>query len=971
MCLFAQGAYTPPNADYSFPRTMLQNEDLADVQASLADPVKQSAYAQIWNMAKQNPPTSNSSDSDRTVRSQIAKEAAFVYYMKRKYHSGNDNIVVLSAFDSLKYLDRSRDLLNSINPAVGYISNSYIFYDEWQIRTKELINYLIAYDLLLGSGLDPADLATAKSLLHEFAGNHCMRALDSYSVPFLPDLQFYPVNPNNHGVMMSGALGLAAIVLNDVTSTDTNFQPQQWMNVAMWNFDHLLFRNDTNVPRVSEPDVIAGYAEGPNYFWYGFQNAFPFIRAMWNFLPDGTYDYTYEGETRSIRHPWYDQNIHNLYDWVKRIRMPNGTNPAIHDSKIEQGWAGSVLSLTGYPEYNIPNAFGYNSFHIRSQFIATNTPYSDYDEALFQALPISGDLVFRSAYNDPSATYMHLIGKHGTALYGAKAHHQADATSFELYFNGEVLALDSGYAGSAYSSNTNKATDHNLILVDGSGPGAPSSEWVNSNNEAYIENYFDGDFIDYGEIRSSWRNANMIRKTLFLNDSYFVIADFIESTGSHDYTFQLHGKGLVGADANSGEGNCTPDFTNNRVVYKRGDSELLGHIQARGGASNYSTVSDEYAKGGNNSYRDYSKTLVQKNNVSNTEFLSLLYPYESANAPMVNELAINDQVNAIEVNGTTSTEIIFTQANQEVVNIPAAVSSLGGNVQADGLYNVFSVDNNEEFRMAFMEDGTYFSFKGTPILSTDTRMDVSISKTGEGTFSGYASSPGEIYFYTDEPLVATSGILEFVNYDFGRNRAILYVSEAGSFELALGMPQCSKPVGDWIKYFPEDFSNVTLKWDAMIDAEKYKIRYRKVGTTNWNVSYRVDTKKTFNPLEPSTDYEYQLKAKCSGSYTTWTSKTVFTTLANLNPSGFSNLHYESSSGINVYPNPATDHLIFDTGNQLIDFAEIYHINGQLKQRIAAFDKEKRIDLNNLSNGVYYITYKTSGEINTKKFIIAR
>jgi len=49
---------------------------------------------------------------------------------------------------------KSRILLENMNTDVGF-QPGWVFYQEWQHRSKELISYLVAYDLLRGAGISP------------------------------------------------------------------------------------------------------------------------------------------------------------------------------------------------------------------------------------------------------------------------------------------------------------------------------------------------------------------------------------------------------------------------------------------------------------------------------------------------------------------------------------------------------------------------------------------------------------------------------------------------------------------------------------------------------------------------------------------------------------------------------------------------------------------------------------------------
>ncbi|MBE0646584.1 MAG: hypothetical protein IH596_02250, partial [Bacteroidales bacterium] len=323
----SQGSWNPPGADLTFPRTLLDTTLIEVIRNSLSEPEIYSIYELVWENANSTPPVGNTTDGERFGRSAIAKEAAFAALMDKKPSSGS--IIPLTAIEREQLTAKSKQLLEEINTAVGFQSG-WIFYQEWQHRSKELINYLIAYDLLRGQELAVGSLQLAKDSLVEFTGHLYNRAMATYTV-LIWQFKFFEFQFNNHSIMTSSALGLAAIVLNDHESLDPDFQPQNWIDAGLWNLDNTLWREDGPYKRVSEPDTIAGYAEGPAYFEYGFENAFPFIRAFWNFLPDAVYPMTFNSVTRDIRNPWYDPSYSNLCEWMNRIRMPDGSSPAIHD----------------------------------------------------------------------------------------------------------------------------------------------------------------------------------------------------------------------------------------------------------------------------------------------------------------------------------------------------------------------------------------------------------------------------------------------------------------------------------------------------------------------------------------------------------------------------------------------------------------------------------------------------------------
>ena len=480
-----QGSWTPSGFDPAYPRTLLPSDSVPSVRISLSTPAKMQLYSSIWYYANAAIPAGNTEIIDRYTRSLMAKELAFIYLMDRKYAS--NAIVPLTQTERDTILNRTIYILQNLNNDVD-VGSYLTFYNPWQYRSKELIACLIAYDLLRGAGISATQLDAAKTKLVTFAANLYQKAMATYAFPL--NLKFFTYQINNHNIMTASALGLAAIMFNDYSSSNVNYQPQNWINAGLYNLDNTLWMENGTYPRVSEPDTLAGYAEGPHYFRYGFENAFPFIRAMYNVLPDGYYSATFNSTTRNIRHQWYDPRYDRLYDWMKKIRMPDGSCPPIHDSYFEFGTL--ITALSGKARFNLPNpGFTADDPMYRTQFLATNTPAGVFTDSTFQPLPAAGSLVFRSSW-DSAAVYMHFIGKHGIPLTGAKSHHQGDASSFTFAAYGELMAVDPGYPGSSQAALENKAIDHSLILVNGSGPLPPSGETVStSTNTAYIENYFD------------------------------------------------------------------------------------------------------------------------------------------------------------------------------------------------------------------------------------------------------------------------------------------------------------------------------------------------------------------------------------------------------------------------------------------------------------------------------------------------
>ena len=299
--------------------------------------------------------------------------------------------------------------------------------------------------MLRGAGEAPAALAAGAARIQEFADN-----LHQQSVTPLGPYSFYGNIRNNHTLMTAAALGMAAVVLSEATSTNPSQQPATWAGTGLFHIDHVLWRD---AQRQSDSTQVAGYAEGPYYLKYALLNCLPFFRAMGHFLPDGRLPYAFAGTTRSICNPYYDPKYARLYEWLTAIAMPDGRFPALEDSYVDMGMP--ELALTGNSRQVTPMYFskltGTGMASLTAQlrdltvdmraawlaaavlpiapshppravkFCRCRPPRAPHPKNLtalshppLTVLPASGNLVFRSS-SDSLASYLHLYDRGGLA----------------------------------------------------------------------------------------------------------------------------------------------------------------------------------------------------------------------------------------------------------------------------------------------------------------------------------------------------------------------------------------------------------------------------------------------------------------------------------------------------------------------------------------------------------------------------
>ncbi|MDF7814829.1 heparinase II/III family protein [Hymenobacter sp. YC55] len=701
---------------------------------------------------------------------------AFIFLLDRSPSAGTIRPLTLAEQDTLRA--RTIRLLAQCNTSV----DNPTAYSEWQWRSKELIDYLIAYDLLRGAGIPAAALAAGQARLQEFASN-----IQRQSTTAAFGL-FYSQVKNNHALMTAAALGMAAVVLNDVAGTAAHQQPLTWINTGLYTIDNVLWRDPQ---RQSDSTAIAGYAEGPYYFKYAFLNCLPFFRAMGHFLPDQRGRYSFGTTTRSIRNPYYDPKYNLLYEWITRIQMPDGRFPALEDSYVDMGMP--ELALTGQSRYLNPlhisqlSGSGLTSLtaqlrditvDMRAAYLAANLTPSDPSNPALTVLPESGNLIFRSG-NDSLSSYLHLYGQHGLAQTNGGGHSQGDASSFILYAQGELLALDAGYLSYTRRGEVSQALNHNLILVDDAGP-APGTPGEANDAEATIQNGFASRQLTYGEVQTTYpkQKTTITRKTLFVRNSYYLLADFVEAAVPHTYTWQLHGHGLQNSPSPSVTGSFTDHLGTHEGFWQKNQARLSAHVTATNGASSYSTATRQHETTYNTA-ANHTTLLVRKSGQAQTQFLAALVPGTTTSpGPVVRTITAPNSA-ALVAATTDFQDLAFAQADTVATSI--AGGALPQPLEADGLLNFYSLTATNTFAQAFLEEGTSLRYGGTPFVSSSKRATISWQQDAT-SFEGYVSRGTVLTLRVTETPSAISGEgLTSYAYDAATQQLKLTFAQASRF----------------------------------------------------------------------------------------------------------------------------------------------------------------------------------------------
>jgi hypothetical protein len=376
-------------------------------------------------------------------------------------------------------------------------------------------------------------------------------------------------------------------------------------------------------------------------------------------------------------------------------------------------------------------------------------------------------------------------------------------------------------------AKTGNAANHNMILVDGAGPQI--GDLQNSNDaDGFIQNAFDKEKLDYGEVQTSYQNASITRRFLFIRNKYFINSDYVSASSNHDFAWQLHGYGIEGGTAGD-EGSFTDNLANGEGIWTKGTMSLLAHTAVEGGASSYSKTTAEHEYDFD-SARTHTVMLAVKNSVSSTGFLSALYPYSSAPAQIT---TLNSSYyTALRVNDSPYADIAAMKQDTILRTMDTSVTHLPRSLSSDGTFLLLShkttVDMNEQW---FAIGAKHLYYGADSLFTANARVTLSVQQTSDYQLSGYCSQAAEIVIFVGANAQSVNGnnisSWLFINQDY---ISITFSGES-YFKINTSTPL---PVELTAFNAERTSSGVLLNWATAteVNLQEFQIE-RKSGTGNW------------------------------------------------------------------------------------------------------------------------------------------
>jgi hypothetical protein len=202
-------------------------------------------------------------------------------------------------------------------------------------------------------------------------------------------------------------------------------------------------------------------------------------------------------------------------------------------------------------------------------------------------------------------------------------------------------------------------------------------------------------------------------------------------------------------------------------------------------------------------------------------------------------------------------------------------------------------------------------------------------------------------------------------------------SEASNF-ISTGCTTCGAPTVAYVDNITT--TSARFNWSSMGSATSYTLRFRRTGTTTWTRVSTSATSLTRTGLLCGTGYQYQLRARCSGRWSSYGTTRTFTTAScNKESEDLAVIELQQERfDANVYPNPANEVINIEfmgIGSDEKVNVKIVDLSGRImfdKDILTSDDMQAyQIETERFINGIYLIRLTSGTDVLTKRVVVSK
>jgi len=692
----------------------------------------------------------------------------------------SDAIEYTKSFDALScgfayIVEDDTSYIEQALQAIYAIDDSGYWGEEDVDHAAVAMQYAIAYDIIAGTGildtLSEIDLYIRNEIAykcHEFFFN-----------PFVLFI------PNNHQTRYYSALGMMALTIADYIGDAGS--PDDWYSFAIEKVNAMF--------RGFQVDSDYGYAEGPTYLRYGNEIFLPFSWTVSHLAPAD--DFFSDGFFEQVF-------ITNL-----ALVMPDGTFPTLDDSWRQKSLSLLYLSsLDNAPLFYWQWWMNYDELESEGLSMLSNMllipAICIYDDSIVPRMPDfgpdiffpeAGYVVFRTNWTT-DADYILMMCEHGIARNAGLMHEHPDQTSIIAASDGKMGIISGGYPGWDRRDISNRAEDHNLILVDGEGPPIATT-FTRAGVDGWLYGWTDLENIGAIACSCSYCECNFQRRLINIPNLCWFIADKVIGSDSHTFDHLVHAIGSVDY------GEILPDTAG--MIINLAGTQMKSFIYSTNDSVSYSFEPDSFAM----NWHHLVPSTVLNTETAGTTALFLWHLIPRSDREIEYNLWQCDGaiVRAIIADDDTVIAAIIEPDD----TLPTSPDEF--NFDTDGWFALFIPDGDSSLTI-HIADGTYANLRENEIFNADTSVTITISfDFGNFLIRGHCENDAEIILsyldnYSVDSVVVDSTTVDF-SYD---NVSVSFdIAQESDFIVYLSpmeITEHSAQVKSYIEFFPNPFSNI-------------------------------------------------------------------------------------------------------------------------------------------------------------------
>lgn len=476
-------------------------------------------------------------------------------------------------------------------------------------------------------------------------------------------------------------------------------------------------------------------------------------------------------------------NLQPYIDMSIALRKPDGTTPNVSNGLnypvgihylMSTTDAESAANLRWYLESTEPHPYSWNITNLTNNDHTYATPFALADvgsvtaaepsiSPTYFATGQSKVTVFRQNWGPTSDYLLMSPGIDSPAvefhnedppidLRFTAFHSHNDTGEILLSSQGKYILVAPGYERDDLSNSppdllVKSAQWHNVVLVDGDvgsnnkGRAMRPEDFVHTNRLDSTEHGGFAGVSDFATLETNYGEVSVRRSTAFANEDYFVVADRMRGDASHDYGFNLVGRGTQTVLSSD------PNYM--AIKWEFDGAQVIEHLVA----SDNLTLSTEslWMHDTFNSF-EMTQRMTATMSAQDGLFLSVL---ETGTAGAASELAItrlaaSDQHLAAEVANASENWIDTILVQQNSGDLFAA-----GGVETDAEYTyVRQVDGMLDSLM--IASGSHFAYGGDTLVESTSPLTMSLL-FAEDEIRGTLSGDGfliatELFLYEQFPV---------------------------------------------------------------------------------------------------------------------------------------------------------------------------------------------------------------------------